>query len=132
MSLSALLLSSTFLLMPTLLTASNEILDDHDPLFLGSDESVAASLVLLSHLCQILLMGIECLAQLLQRLRAGKLCELFQLGVTQAFRVEDEPDIWRLWRWYPLQRSPTRFCPCPIPFDHTFFERRHGHLRGYG
>ena len=105
MSLSALLFPLTALLLVlTLRAGSKELLDEADPLLLRSHQSVATSFVLL-RLLKPLFMGNERLLQLVQRLRGGKLCELFQLGVAQALRVEDEPDIWRLWRWYLLQRT---------------------------
>src|SRR5439155_16026811 len=121
--------SPTFLLLLTLLTVNNEILNELDPLFLGCDQSTAASLVL--HVHQVLLMSGEGLAQLLQCLNCGKLCQLFQLYVTQAFRVEDEPDIWCLWCWYLLQSSSASLRSRLISFHRTFFQRRHGYSRGH-
>ena len=130
MSLSALFLSSpTCLLMPTLSASSKEILDEHDPLFLCSDESVAACLVLLLHLCQFLLMGIECLAQLLQRLSSPHFSELLQFVIGKPFRIEDQANIGRFWRWYLLQGHLAGFCPDLVSIRDACFQWGHWYLR---
>ena len=80
MSLSALPFPLTALLLVlTLLTDSKEFLDESDPLLLRSHQGIATSFVLL-RLLKPLFMGGERLLQLVQRLRGGQLCQLFQLG----------------------------------------------------
>src|SRR6266481_8703044 len=128
MSLSALLFPLTaLLLMLTLRTGSKEFLDESDPLLLRSHQGTTTSFVL-PRLLKALFMGDERLLQLVQRLRGGKLCQLFQLGVTQAFRVEDEPDIWCFRCWYLLQSSSACLGTFLISLDDTGFQWRHGHL----
>ena len=87
MSLLALLFPLTaLLLVPTLRTGSKEFLDESDPLLLRSHQSATTSFVLL-RLLKPLFMGNERLLQLVQRLRGGKVCVLFQLGVAQSLGV---------------------------------------------
>src|SRR6266566_1278688 len=76
MSLSALHSpSATFSLVTIPFTVNNQLLDEHDALFLGTNKCTTPSLRL-QHLRQFLFMGIKCLLQLLQGFSGCKLGQL--------------------------------------------------------
>src|SRR5712692_3609791 len=129
MSLSALLtLSAAFLFMPLPLTASQELLDESDPLFLRSYHCTTASFVL-HRLFKLLFMCCQRLPQRVQRIAGGKLCQFLKLEVGKSLGMEDQTDIWRLGSWDASQGGPAGFYPLLVSVDHTFLDGCHGDFR---
>ncbi len=83
MSLLPLLSSTTFVLMPAVSNAGNQVPDKFDPLFLGSHYSIAASFVLL-HLFKPLFMGFECLLQLSSCEISKKAPDYYEMNIDAA------------------------------------------------
>src|SRR5258708_10227560 len=107
--------------MLTLLLPSNEVLNDLDPLFLGTHEGVASAFVLLLHFCTFLLMSSERLTEYLHCLRCREISKLFEFVVRETFWIENEIDIRRLWRRNLSSSCAACFCSFLISFYDTYF-----------